>query len=85
MRSTVLFIDLDATVEQLEFPLVYTNARAGTATQELATVSADLRPLFDLIVDALPGPVVDPSAPTQFQCNNLDYNGLRRAVSRSAA
>ncbi len=79
-----LFIDLDATEEQLEFPIVYTNARAGTATRELATPSADLRPLFELILTALPGPAVDPGQPTQFQCNNLDYNDYvgRLAIGR---
>ncbi|MBX3024538.1 translational GTPase TypA [bacterium] len=79
-----LFIDLDATEEQLEFPIVYTNARAGTATRDLAQESADLRPLFDLILDALPGPLVDPAQPTQFQCNNLDYNEYvgRLAIGR---
>src|SRR5947207_5088635 len=45
-----LFIDLDATEEQLEFPVVYTNARAGIAKRELADESEDLRPLLDLIV-----------------------------------
>src|SRR5499427_5796593 len=45
-----LFIDLDASEEQLDFPLVYTNARAGTATRELTTPSADLRPLFELMI-----------------------------------
>ena len=79
-----LFIDLDATEEQLEFPLVYTNARAGTATRDLAQASEDLRPLFDLILTALPGPLVDPAQPTQFQCNNLDYNDYvgRLAIGR---
>jgi len=79
-----LFIDLDATEEQLEFPLVYTNARAGIATRDLAVESSDLRPLFDLIVGSLPGPVVDPDQPTQFQCNNLDYNDYlgRLAIGR---
>ena len=69
-----LFIDLDATEEQLDFPIVYTNARAGLATRDLATASTSLQPLFDLIVGYLPGPAVDPGQPTQFQCNNLDYN-----------
>jgi len=79
-----LFIDLDATEQQLEFPLVYTNARAGIAMRELGSDSADLRPLLDLIVDALPGPDVDPEQPTQFQCNNLDYNDYvgRLAIGR---
>ena len=79
-----LFIDLDATEEQLDFPVVYTNARAGTATRDLKQPSADLQPLFELMVEALPGPLVDPALPTQFQANNLDYNDYvgRLAVGR---
>jgi GTP-binding protein len=79
-----LFIDLDATEEQLEFPVVYTNARAGTAARDLQQPSSDLRPLMDLIVQALPGPRVNSSAPTQFQVNNLDYNDYvgRLAIGR---
>src|SRR6185369_5587468 len=50
-----LFIDLGATEEQLDFPIVYTNARAGQASRERDAPSDDLRPLFDLIVDVLPG------------------------------
>ena len=69
-----LFIDLDATEQQLDFPIVYTNARAGIATRDLATESTDLHALFELIVGYLPGPAVDAGQPTQFQCNNLDYN-----------
>ncbi|MGD9762503.1 MAG: translational GTPase TypA [Candidatus Binatia bacterium] len=79
-----LFIDLDATEEQLDFPIVYTNARAGGATLDPQTPGADLRPLFDLILSALPGPAVDSAQPTQFQCNNLDYNEYvgRLAIGR---
>jgi GTP-binding protein len=79
-----LFIDLDASEAQLDFPIVYTNARVGLASRDLAAESTDLRPLFDLIVDALPGPLVDPEQPTQFQCNNLDYNEYvgRLAIGR---
>ncbi len=79
-----LFIDLDATEEQLEFPVVYTNARAGTATLDLEKPGTDVRPLFDLITGYLPGPVVDPSIPSQFQVNNLDYNDYigRLAIGR---
>jgi GTP-binding protein len=79
-----LFIDLDASEEQLEFPIVYSNARAGIATRDLAVESSDLRPLFDLIVGALPGPIIDPAQPTQYQCNNLDYNDYvgRLAIGR---
>src|SRR5574342_920492 len=79
-----LFIDLDATEDQLDFPVVYTNARAGTATRHLTQLAGNLKPLFDLIVETLPGPVVDPAAPTQFQANNLDYNDYvgRLAIGR---
>jgi GTP-binding protein len=79
-----LFIDLDATEDQLDFPVVYTNARAGTATRDLQQPGQDLKPLFDLIVRTLPGPAFDPSAPTQFQANNLDYNDYvgRLAIGR---
>lgn len=79
-----LFIDLDATEEQLEFPVVYTNARAGIAKRALEDESEDLRPLFDLIMSALPGPLSDPTAIVQFQVNNLDYNDYvgRLAIGR---
>src|ERR1043166_7555003 len=79
-----LFIDLEATEDQLDFPVVYTNARDGIATRDLRPPSENLQPLFDLIVEALPGPVVDPEASTQFQANNLDYNDYvgRLAVGR---
>src|SRR6185369_1115831 len=79
-----LFIDLGATEEQLDFPIVYTNARAGQASRERDAPSDDLRPLFDLIVDVLPGPAIVPEHPTQFQCNNLDYNDYvgRLAIGR---
>ena len=79
-----LFIDLDATEEQLDFPVVYTNARAGTATLDLKQPGENLKPLFDLIVDTLPGPVGDAADVTQFQANNLDYNDYvgRLAVGR---
>ena len=79
-----LFIDLDASEDQLEFPVVYTNARAGTATRDLKQPGENLKPLFELIVETLPGPSYDPVAPTQFQANNLDYNDYvgRLAVGR---
>ncbi|HET8564097.1 MAG TPA: GTP-binding protein, partial [Candidatus Binatia bacterium] len=79
-----LFIDLNASEDQLDFPVVYTNARAGIARREIKDRSANLKPLFDLIVDALPGPWVDPTATTQFQANNLDYDDYvgRLAIGR---
>jgi GTP-binding protein len=79
-----LFIALDATEAQLDFPVVYTNARAGIAKRSLTDDSGDLQPLFDLIVSALPPPRFDPAASTQFQANNLDYNDYvgRLAIGR---
>jgi len=79
-----LFIDLDASEDQLEFPVVYTNARAGTATRDLKQAGENLQPLFELIVETLPGPAFDPDALTQFQANNLDYNDYvgRLAIGR---
>jgi GTP-binding protein len=79
-----LFIDLGATEDQLDFPVVYSNARAGIATRDLKQPGENLKPLFDLIVDTLPGPRADTTAPTQFQANNLDYNDYvgRLAIGR---
>jgi GTP-binding protein len=78
-----LFIDLDAT-GQLDFPVVYTNARARTATRDLKQPGKDLQPLFELIVQTLRGPAIDPAQSTQFQANNLDYNDYvgRLAIGR---
>src|SRR4029450_6021064 len=67
-----LFIDLDATEEQIEFPVLYTSGRAGTASRELATPGEDLRPLFDAIVDHVPPPRGNPEAPLQMLVANLD-------------
>ena len=69
-----LFIDLDASEEQLDFPVVYTIARDGIAKRRLEDDGTDLRPLFDVILSDLPGPEIEPGAPTQFQANNLDYD-----------
>jgi GTP-binding protein len=79
-----LFIDLDANDEQLDFPIVYANARAGTASRDLQTPAENLKQLFDLILEAIPGPPADPSATTQLQANNLDYDDYvgRLAIGR---
>jgi len=79
-----LFIDLDATDEQLDFPIVYANARAGIASRELQTPAENLKQLFDLILEAIPGPLADPSATTQLQANNLAYDDYvgRLAIGR---
>src|SRR3954468_5007190 len=57
-----LFIDLDATEEQLDFPVLYTNAKLGTASCDPAETGADLRPLFDAIVSHVPPPRGNPAA-----------------------
>jgi GTP-binding protein len=79
-----LFIDLDATEEQLEFPIVYTNARAGTATRDQAVAGTDLRPLFEAIVDHVPPPHGDPEAALQLYVANLDSSDYvgRIAIGR---
>jgi len=79
-----LFIDLDATEDQLDFPVLYTCARAGTATASLDRPGTDLRPLFESIVTYLPGPGVSEDAVVQFQVNNLDYDDYvgRLAIGR---
>src|SRR5437762_6679511 len=79
-----LFIDLDATEEQLEFPIVYTNARAGVAKSSLEDSSLDLRPLFEAIVQHIPVPPGDASGPLQILVANLDYSDYlgRLAIAR---
>jgi len=79
-----LFIDLNATEEQLDFPVVYTNARAGQASRDPAVPGKDLKPFFDLIVEALPGPRDELDGAVQFQANNLDYSDYlgRLAIGR---
>jgi GTP-binding protein len=79
-----LFIDLGAAEDQLDFQVLYTNARAGTATSNLSQPGTDLRPLFETIVAHLPGPEVDSEATVQFQVNNLDYDDYvgRLAIGR---
>src|SRR5579871_1556254 len=72
-----LFVELGANEEQLDFPIVYTNARQGTATLDLAQPGADLRPLFDTIIQSLPAPKGDPEAPLQLLISSLDYDEYR--------
>jgi GTP-binding protein len=67
-----LFLDLDADEEQIEFPIVYTNAKAGWAALESGTTGSDLRPLMDLILERIPAPVHDPGHPLQALVTNLD-------------
>jgi GTP-binding protein len=79
-----LFIDLGADEHQIEFPVVYTNAKAGTATRDLSAPGTDLRPLLDVMVEVTPPPVYTDGHPLQLLVTNLsanDYVG-RMAVGR---
>jgi len=67
-----LFIDLGATEEQIEFPVVYTNAKAGTATLDMDQPGENLKPLLDLLVETIPAPAYDPDMPLQAHVTNLD-------------
>jgi GTP-binding protein len=67
-----LFLDLDADESQIEFPIVYTNAKAGWASLEPATPGTDLGPLLDLLVEHVPPPRYDPDHPLQALVTNLD-------------
>ena len=71
-----LFIDLDANEEQLEFPILYTNAREGVAHRDPDDDSKDLMPLFETIRDSVPGPDADDDATSQFLVTNLDYDSF---------
>ncbi|MEK7702128.1 MAG: translational GTPase TypA [candidate division NC10 bacterium] len=69
-----LFIDLDATEDQLEFPVLYTNARVGTATRDLKDPGGSLEPLFDTILATVPPPRFDPAMGLQFRVAMLDWD-----------
>ena len=79
-----LFIDLDAKEEQLDFPVLYTNAKTGTASTSPAATSEDLQPLFESIVNTIPEPTGDASGPMQILVANLDYSDYlgRLAIAR---
>ena len=67
-----LFLDLDADESQIEFPILYANARAGQAGMDAVELADDLRPLFELIVGHIPPPEHDPEHPLQALVTNLD-------------
>src|SRR5512147_744428 len=67
-----LFLDLDADESQIEFPIIYANARAGWASLEEGTEGTDLSPLLDLVVSHIPAPAYDPGHPAQALVTNLD-------------
>jgi len=79
-----LFIDLDAKEDQLDFPVLYTNAKAGTAAVHQGASGEDLRPLFEAIVDKIPAPRGDAAGTLQILVANLDYSDYlgRLAIAR---
>jgi GTP-binding protein len=79
-----LFIDLDAREDQLDFPVLYANAKAGTASTSIDVAGQDLRPLFDAILKTIPLPAGDETNPLQILVANLDYSDYlgRLAIAR---
>src|SRR5205823_4321975 len=79
-----LFIELGATDEQANFPVIYASGRQGVATTDLAVPPKDLKPLFDAILEKVPPPEVKPDAPLQMQVMALQYSDYvgRIAVGR---
>ncbi|MFY9977170.1 MAG: translational GTPase TypA [Candidatus Sulfotelmatobacter sp.] len=79
-----LFIDLDAKEDQLDFPVLYTNAKLGTAATDTNGGGENLQPLFDAILKTIPHPQGDPAGPLQILVANLDYSDYlgRLAIAR---
>ena len=79
-----LFIDLDAKEEQLDFPVLYTNAKAGTAARDIKGGGVNLQPLFETIVKTIPAPTGEVAGPLQILVANLDYSDYlgRLAIAR---
>ena len=79
-----LFMDLGADAKQIDFPIVYTNAKTGTATMDLATPGVNLKPLFELLIEHTPAPRYVPDHPLQLLVTNLAANEYvgRMAVGR---
>ena len=79
-----LFIDLEATEDQLDFPVLYTNAKRGVAHRQLGDDTKDLLPLFETIISSIPAPGGDPAGVLQLQVANLDYSDYlgRIAIGR---
>lgn len=70
----LLLMDLGATDEQLDSPMVFCSGRAGTASYSPDVPGTDLKPLFDTILEYVKGPEGDPEAPLQMLCSSVDYN-----------
>ncbi|MBR5390900.1 MAG: translational GTPase TypA [Clostridia bacterium] len=79
-----LLLDLNATQEQFDSPMLFCSGRNGTASYSPETAGTDLQPLFDTILDYIPAPEVDPDAPFQMLVSSIDYNEFvgRIAIGR---
>ncbi len=79
-----LFIDLDATEDQLDFPVLYTISKTGVSKRSMEDPPSDLRPLFDAILEHIPAPAGDPDGVLQMLVANLDYSDYlgRLAIGR---
>ena len=69
-----LLMDLDATAQQLECPFIFASARGGWARTSMDSDNADMKPLFEAIINHIPAPEGDPEAPTQILISTIDYN-----------
>jgi GTP-binding protein len=81
------FVELGADEEQLDFPYIFASGKAGFATHDSSLHEGTIQPLFDLILDKVPGPVVDPDGPLQLLCTTLDFSEYvgRIAIGRIQA
>ena len=79
-----LFIELEATDEQLDFPVIYVSGKTGVAKTDINAEATDLKPLFDIILEKVPAPKGDEDAPLQILVSNVDYDDYigRIAVGR---
>jgi GTP-binding protein len=68
------FVELGASEEQLDFSYIFASGKAGFASHDPQASSGDVRPLFDVIVEKVPGPVVDPDSPFSVLCTTLDFS-----------
>ena len=81
------FIELGASEEQSDFPYIFASGRAGFASHDPKATSGDIKPLLEMIIDKVPGPVVDADGPLQMLCTTLDFSEYvgRIAIGRIAS
>ncbi len=68
------FVEQGASEDQLDFPYIYASGKAGFASHDPHSASGNIMPLFDMIIDHVPGPVVDPDGPFAMLCTTLDFS-----------